>query len=319
MGLRSNPVIFVVGATATGKSQWAVQMAEKVGGVIVNCDSVQVYCEVEIGTAKPSQEDRARVKHYLIDYVNPPDEMTAGQYCRDFFEQMAQIPENVPVFVVGGTGFYFQAIEKGMYPVTQIPPEIQDAVNAQLATETGAAELYEELIQRDPAAGKKIHPADHYRIARAIELMRSHGKTLTEIRLEFSKRQSDFPYPLLKIGVNWERSQLRLRIMDRTQRMLEAGLVNEVKSLAAKGLEDWAPLSSVGYSEVLEYLEGRLPRSELAEEIAKNTHQLAKRQKTWFQRDLEIRWFDGEGDYEKALQVVEAFIAIGHSQKKEIQ
>lgn len=319
MALRSNPVIFVVGATATGKSEWALQMAQKLGGVIVNCDSVQVYRKVEIGTAKPSLEERAKVPYYLVDYVSPPDEMTAGQYCRDFFEQMTEIPENKPVFVVGGTGFYFQAIEKGMYPVAQIPPEIQQDIENTLQQAGGPEALHAELLRRDPQAGQKIHPADHYRIARAVELMRSHGKTLTEIRLEFSQRKSDFPYPLLKIGLRWDREQLRSRILARTEKMIERGLVGEVKALLGENLIDWAPLSSVGYMETIEYIEGHLTEKELVEQIAQNTHQLAKRQRTWFQRDPEIQWFDGGSEYDKALMTVEAFVLSQGTAKKEMQ
>ena len=319
MALKSNPVIFVVGATATGKSEWALQMAQKSGGVIVNCDSVQVYREVEIGTAKPSQEERDKVPHLLIDYVSPPDEMTAGQYCRDFFEQMTGLPENRPVFVVGGTGFYFQAIEKGMYPVAQIPPEIQQDIEETLQKPGGPEELHAELLRLDPQAGLKIHPADHYRIARAVELMRSHGKTLTEIRLEFSQRKSDFPYPLLKIGLRWDRDQLRARILARTEKMLERGLVNEVRHLLKRNLIDWAPLSSVGYMEAIEFIEGNLTEEELVEQIAQNTAQLAKRQRTWFQRDQEIQWFDGGSEFDKAQLTVDAFIKAQAGHKKDMQ
>lgn len=308
MALKSNPVIFVVGSTATGKSEWALQMAERSGGVIVNCDSIQVYREVEIGTAKPTPAERQRVPHYLIDYVSPPDEMTAGKYTRDFFEQMTVFAENQPVFVVGGTGFYFQAIEKGMYPVAQIPPEIQADIDRTLQEPGGPERLFQELTERDPLAGKKIHPADHYRIARAVEMMRVHGKTLSEIRNEFSQRKSDFPYPLLKVGVQWDRERLRGRIELRTRKMIEAGLIDEVKRLRAKDLEDWAPLSSVGYAEVMGVLDGVLERGELEEKISQATYQLSKRQKTWFQRDAEIHWFDGSSQYDRAQELVDGFL-----------
>lgn len=317
MAMQKNPVIFVVGATATGKSDWALRMAQKFSGVIFNCDSVQVYKYLEIGTAKPSREERELVPHHLLDYVEPPDEMTAGQYCRDFFEEILKIPEEVPVFVVGGTGFYFQALEKGMYPVAQIPPEVQDAVEKSLETPEGCEALYQELLTRDPVAGRKIHPADHYRIGRAIELMRSHNKSLTEIRREFSERQSQFPYPLLKIGLSWDREQLRGRIAERAQKMLDAGLVAEVQGLISNGLEGWGPMASVGYAETIEFLEEERSPEWLAEEIAKNTHQLAKRQKTWFQRDKEIRWFDGASEYDRALSLVESFILACQNQNKE--
>lgn len=302
------PVIFVVGSTASGKSDWALKLAQEFRGVIVNCDSVQVYKRLDIGAAKPTKGEQTLVPHYLLDYVEPPNEMTAGKYSRDFFECMEKIPENVPVFVVGGTGFYFMAIEKGMYPVVQVPSEIQKAVEEELKQEGGPAKLHQELLEKDLEYGGKIHLSDHYRIGRAIELIRSQGKSVTQIQLEFENTRSAFPFPLLKIGPSWDREVLRERITLRTQKMLEAGLVAEVKGLLDEGWEYWAPLSSVGYKETISFLKGNLNREKLFEEITKNTRQLAKRQRTWFQRDKEIHWFDGSLGYEQAKALVEKFL-----------
>lgn len=302
------PVIFVVGSTASGKSDWALKLAQEFHGVIINCDSVQIYKKLDIGTAKPTKEEQALVPHYLLDYVEPPNEMTAGKYSRDFFECIKKVPENVPVFVVGGTGFYFMAIEKGMYPVVQVPSEIQKAVEEELKQEDGPAKLHQELLEKDPEYGGKIHLSDHYRIGRAIELIRSQGKSVTQIQQDFEKSRSAFPFPLLKIGPSWDREVLRERIALRTQKMLEAGLIAEVKGLLDEGLESWGPMSSVGYKETISYLTGSLNREQLFEEIAKNTRQLAKRQRTWFQRDKEIHWFDGSCGFEQAKALVEKFL-----------
>lgn len=301
-------VIFVVGSTATGKSEWALKLAQEFNGVIVNCDSVQAYKKLDIGSAKPSKEEQALVPHYLLDYVSPPQEITAGTYSRDFFECLQSIPEEKPVFVVGGTGFYFMAIEKGMYPVIPVPAEIQKQVEEELATDEGATRLYAELQAADPDYGAKIHLADRYRIGRAIELIRSQGKSVTRIQQEFEEQRTPFPYPLLKIGPQWDREILRARIRQRVSRMLEAGLVTEVKGLLDEGLASWAPMSSVGYKETLDFLNGMLSREQLVDEIEKNTHQLAKRQKTWFQRDSEIQWFDGASGFPEARAVVEKFL-----------
>ncbi|WP_413944506.1 tRNA (adenosine(37)-N6)-dimethylallyltransferase MiaA [Bdellovibrio sp. HCB-162] len=302
------PVIFVVGATATGKSEWALKLAQEFGGVIVNCDSIQVYKKLDIGAAKPTKDEQALVRHYLLDYVNPPQEMTAGQYCRDFYECMEQIPENTPVFVVGGTGFYFMAIEKGMYPVLPVPPEIQKAVEEELKTAEGAEKLHNELLEKDPEYGAKIHLSDHYRIGRAIELIRSQGKSVTQIQNEFAESRSEFPFPLLKIGPSWDREVLKDRIALRTKKMLEQGLVQEVQSLLDEGLESWAPMSSVGYKETIAFLKNELNSEQLFEEISKNTRQLAKRQRTWFQRDKDIHWFAGSDGYYEARAMVEKFL-----------
>lgn len=304
----AKPVIFVVGSTASGKSEWALRMAQDFGGVIVNCDSVQVYQKLDIGSAKPSQEERALVPHYLLDYVAPPQEMTAGIYSRDFLECMEKIPSGVPVFVVGGTGFYFMAIEKGMYPVVPVPAEIQKKVAEELALPGGAEKLHRELLEKDPEYGAKIHISDSYRIGRALELIRSQGKSVTQIQAEFAQSQAPFPYPLLKIGPTWDRNVLKERIRLRTQKMLQGGLMQEVRSLLDEGLESWAPLSSVGYKEVIACLKGELAEEDLLEEIAKNTRQLAKRQRTWFQRDKDIHWFAGDSGFTEARALVEKFL-----------
>ncbi|MGZ3768016.1 MAG: tRNA (adenosine(37)-N6)-dimethylallyltransferase MiaA [Bdellovibrio sp.] len=306
--LINKPVIFVVGSTASGKSEWALKLAQQTSGVIVNCDSVQIYKKLNIGTAKPTQEEQALVPHYLLDYVEPPEEMTAGKYSRDFFACMEKIPLGTPVYVVGGTGFYFMSIEKGMYPVVPVPVEIQKAVAEEMQKPGGSAKLYEELLQKDPEYGAKINIADHYRIGRALELIRSQGKSVTQIQADFEQSRQVFPYPLLKIGPSWDREILRERIALRTEKMLEAGLIDEVKSLLDQGLESWAPMSSVGYKETISFLKGQISREKLSEEITTNTRKLAKRQKTWFQRDKDIHWFDGSSGYSDAKVLVEKFL-----------
>ncbi|KHD87755.1 MAG: tRNA dimethylallyltransferase [Bdellovibrio sp. ArHS] len=305
---KNKPVIFVVGSTASGKSEWALRLAQEFHGVIVNCDSVQVYKKVDIGAAKPSKAEQALVPHFLLDYVNPPQEMTAGQYSRDFFATLESIPEQTPIFVVGGTGFYFMAIEKGMYPVLAVPEDIQKEVAAELQTELGVQKLHQELLEKDPLYGAKIHLSDHYRLGRAIELIRSQGKSVTQIQKEFAESRSEFPYPLLKMGPSWDREALKERIDLRTKRMLEAGLIDEVQGLLDEGLEAWAPLSSVGYKETIVFLKKEVSKEQLFESIATNTRQLAKRQRTWFQRDKEIQWYDGKDGFSQARSVVEEFL-----------
>lgn len=308
MQSQKNPVIFVVGSTASGKSDWALRLAQEFGGVIVNCDSVQVYQKLDIGSAKPSKQEQALVPHYLLDYVPPGEEMTAGIYTRDFYACMEKVPAGVPVFVVGGTGFYFMAIEKGMYPVLPVPEEIKAKVAEDLESTDGAQRLHQELLEKDPEYGAKIHLSDHYRIGRAIELIRSQGKSVTQIQSEFAQAQQQFPFPLLKIGPAWDRELLKERIHLRTQKMLASGLIEEVRSLLDEGLESWAPMNSVGYKETIAFLKNEMTESELVELIAQNTRQLAKRQRTWFQRDKEIHWFDGASGFAEARSLVEEFL-----------
>ncbi|UYL08468.1 tRNA (adenosine(37)-N6)-dimethylallyltransferase MiaA [Bdellovibrio sp. SKB1291214] len=305
---KNKPVIFVVGSTATGKSEWALKLAREFGGVILNCDSVQCYSKVQIGAAKPTAEEVNLVPHYLLGYVDPPSESTAGTYCEDFMKTMDALPDGTPAFVVGGTGFYFMAIEKGMYPVTKISDEVKAQIAKELQEPGGPERLHAELSKVDPVYAGKVNLADHYRIGRGIELIRTQGKGVTQIQKEFDETKEPFPFPLLKIGPEWERDVLRERIALRAHKMLKDGLIDEVERLLDQGLENWAPLSSVGYKESIEFIKGRINEDELLEQITTNTRQLAKRQKTWFQRDKEIHWFDGARGYNDARAVVEKFL-----------
>jgi tRNA dimethylallyltransferase len=286
-------VTFVVGPTASGKSALALRLARETQGVIVNCDSVQVYKYVEIGAAKPTAEELQMVPHFLYGYVAPPRECTAGDYARDFFAQMQILEQQgfPEVFVVGGTGFYFQAIEKGMYEVEKTPSALSEELRSIAATPEGLLGLYQELKAQDPASAARIHPNDQYRVVRAVEILRSTGQKPSDLRREKAQASSAFPYPLKKMGVWWERPQLHERIHRRVRRMLQSGLIEEVEQLHKMGLQSWAPLQSVGYKETLAYLRGEIKSREgLEEQILISTRQLAKRQVTWFKRDLAIQW-----------------------------
>ncbi|MEY4617694.1 MAG: hypothetical protein RJB66_2654 [Pseudomonadota bacterium] len=286
-------VTFVVGATASGKSEWAIKRAEACGGVIVNCDSVQIYTHVQIGAAKPTASDRHRCAHYLFDFVQPPNEYTAGDYQRDFFALMPQLEKQGAdqVFVVGGTGFYFQALEKGMYSVDKAPEELAQELREKAGTSDGLSELYQELQSFDPASSEKIHANDQYRIVRALEIIRTTGRKPSDLKKEKAAQVSSFPYALEKVGIHWERGELHQRIHRRVKTMLEEGLIEEVKELNKLGLSTWAPMSSVGYKEVQSFLKGEIKTmASLEESILISTRQLAKRQITWFRRDPQIQW-----------------------------
>jgi tRNA dimethylallyltransferase len=285
-------VIFVVGPTASGKSQLALKWALQYGGAIINCDSVQVYQGLDVGSAKPSVEERQSCPHELFDYIPPGESITAGSYSRDFYEAIEKLKGKVPVaFVVGGTGFYFQAIEKGMYSIGASNPEVQKAIEAEIAKDPAA--LYQELQEKDPIAARRISAADHYRLGRALEIIRTHGRTLTSIQAEFENKQDPFPYPLLKLGIKAGREELLKKVTSRTTKMLENGLLADVEGLIKAGFREWTPLESVGYKEAKDYLTGRSSaqnETELEALITTATLQLAKKQRTWFQRDEAIHW-----------------------------
>jgi tRNA dimethylallyltransferase len=298
-------VIFVQGPTAAGKSAWALEQASRLAdSCIVNCDSVQIYKHVDIGSNKPSKAELNQKPHYLYSEVEFPNIITAGQYERLFFSTLEKLKEKY-IFVVGGTGFYFQAIEKGMYPVSHIKNEVKTEC-AKLAEEKGFDFLYDWILSKDPIYAAKISRNDHYRIERAFELMRSENKSMTQIQDEFSAKQRPFPYPLLKIGVTEEKEPLREIITQRTAHLLQAGLIDEVKALLEKGMDGWEPLNSVGYKEVVSYLSGGIKQSELADAISMNTMKLVKKQKTWFQRDKAIHWVHRS---QSQVSVVDSFVS----------
>lgn len=302
------PLIFVVGATSSGKSELSLQLAEKFNGVILNCDSVQVYKDLDIGSAKPTSEDYQRVPHFLYDFVSAPEELALGKYLRRFEIETEKIETEKICFVVGGTGFYFQGIEKGLLPVQAVRPEIMAEVMTQLEEQNGAELLYAELKSRDPIAAEKISINDHYRLARAVEILRSSSKTLSEIRQDYENKKPTVQRPILKIGLAIDKEALSKRIHLRTKQMLKLGLVEEVQSFIDQGLENWAPLSSVGYKQTVEMIRFNRSLSWLQEEIELRTRQLAKKQRTWFKRDSGIYWLESIHDVPKGEKLVKNFL-----------
>lgn len=282
--------VFVVGPTASGKSAWALEQAEKYGGSIVNIDSVQLYKDLIIGSAAPTEEDKKRVPHYLYNYVEAPREMTAGEYLRDFYE-LIQKPIQFPLFIVGGTGFYIQALEKGMFDVEPVPEEVRKSIEAELLT-SGAEHLHQELKQKDPAT--KIHVNDHYRLVRALEIIRHTGKTPSQLKEDSSKNKNEFPFEYIKVGFDFSKNEFEERVKIRTKKIIENGIIEETKRFSDLGMENWAPMQSVGYKETLEYLKFSKSDEWLFEAIKQSTMQLIKKQKTWFKRDDAILWSNQE-------------------------
>lgn len=295
-------VLFLVGSTASGKSQVALELAEKHNGVIVNCDSIQVYKELSIGAAKPSLEDFKRVPHFLYDFISYPHKYTAGDFTRDFSTTIEQIKNDYSfAIVVGGTGFYFQAIEKGMFEAGKADPLIMEKIKLELTESDGPERLYAELLKVDSESAKVIHFNDHYRLQRALGVWRTLGKSMSQLRSEME--QKAFQYPLQKFGIKIEKSELEKRIRQRAEIMLKSGLIEEVKELLKKNYLTWAPLQSVGYRETIDFLQGRMAnKNELIEAITISTRQLAKRQRTWFQRDAQIIWVEPNS----AVKAIEA-------------
>ncbi len=278
-----------------------MDLAKKLRQPIVNCDSVQVFKGVNIGTAMPSQQDFAEVPHFLFSYVDPPSDLTVADYLKDVV-QILEKNENINPIFVGGSGFYLQALHKGLYPQTEVSADSKAEVE-QLFRDKGPLQLYAWIRQRDPDFADKISPNDHYRIKRAVAVMKAQDLTMTELKQKLvSENHSPLPpHKALKMGFNDERPRLRERVEERTKRMLAQGWVDEVKALRQQGLSHWAPMKSVGYKEVQSYLDGKVTKTDLVEQIVTATMQLIKKQQTWFKRDPDIRWFRPD-QTEQALQ-----------------
>lgn len=285
-------VVFWVGATGTGKSSLALELAPRFGAAIVNADSVQMYRRLDIGSAKPSVAERKTLPHFLFDFVNPPETLTAGEFNRRFFELTEDIAGQVPVIlVVGGTGFYYQAIEKGLLPIPKANTEYQTRVFADIAESGGAERYHAELATLDAETAKRIHVRDHYRIVRALDIIHATQKPLSKILAEHQSGGPRFPFPLLKVGLRRPKDELESIIRIRTGRMIADGWIDEVRGLLQDGLGEWEPLRSVGYKQCVEFLSNQISAADLPDKIVQETMKLAKKQRTWFGRDSEIQWF----------------------------
>ncbi len=299
------PLVFIVGPTATGKSDLALSLAEKYECEILNADSVQAYKYLEIGVAKPTREERQRVKHHLMDVIEPPNVFTAGQYHEMATKVIEDAPVDRPLIVVGGSGFYVQALEKGMFDVEAVPEGIEAEIRDQLE-DKGSDFMHQIVKQMDPEFAKTISDKDSYRISRALALMKAQNRTMTDIQDDFQKKQDDraLKNPKVKVGLKMDRDRLRERVRSRVEKMVEDGLVEEVMMMESLGLREWSPLKSVGYKEIWPHLDEGQSLDEVKDEIVKNTMRLAKRQMTWFKRDPQITWFESDQN-DQAMAYVE--------------
>lgn len=300
----SHKIVFVLGPTASGKSALALELAKIKNGAVVNCDSLQVFKGLDIGTAKPSAFERASLPHFLFDFVSLGQNFTAGDYRRSALEVIERELPKRDLFFVGGSGFYIQALDKGMNEVLPVAPETIKALD-EAEKQHGLLHLWHQLEQLDAESAKKIHPNDGYRIKRALSVIQTSGEKWSAQQAMAKEGQHlSSRFTVKKIGLKWDREVLHKRVAERTENMLEAGLIEEVQALVQKGFGSWAPLQSVGYKETLGFLKGELGRNELAPAITQSTMQLAKKQMTWFKRDPEIQWFDGSLTHDEIISEI---------------
>lgn len=293
-------VVFILGPTASGKTNLAIKLAQKLGGEIINADSIQVYKSLDIGSAKPSKEELALIPHHLIGHLPEGSNYTAGEFRKDVLKTIEERSKAgvKKFYIVGGSGFYIKALINGLYEIPDVSEEIQEQVKNE-----SIEALYEELKKVDPVSAERINANDSYRISRAIEVYRATGTPFSDFKEKFTREP--FPYKFIRIGLRTEKEKLKERVIERTQKMLSQGLIEEVKILLEKGFEGWDALESIGYKEVVMFLKGLLPENQLQDEIVKNTMGLIKKQMTWFKKDLDMNWFDVFDETDKIIQFVE--------------
>jgi tRNA dimethylallyltransferase len=285
-------LIVIAGPTGSGKSELALRVAERFRGEVVNCDSLQVYRGLDVGTAKLRLEERRGIAHHLIDLLEPGELFTAGEYARIGRRVVREIAERgrVPV-VAGGTGFYLRALLEGLSPGPTRDERLRARLLAREQRRTGS--LHRILSRLDPEAAARIHPHDAHKTLRALE-MRLLRAAPSASQQPPEKLQG---FRVLKIGLNPPREQLYRRLNLRLERMFEQGLEEEVRGLLARSISPRAkPFESLGYKETLLWIRGELTREKAIEAAQIATRQYAKRQLTWFRRETGMRWFDGFGD-----------------------
>ena len=291
----SEPLLVVLlGPTGSGKTSLSLSLAEHFGGEIVSCDSVALYREFDIGSAKPTAAERARAPHHLIDVADPADAVTAGDYARRGREVLAEVRQRrkLPI-VVGGTGLYLRALLDGLFAGPQRSEELRVKLRER-ASKRGAGYLHKILRRLDPAAADRIHANDGPKIIRAIEVCLAAKARITDL---WSKSRSPLTgFRVLRLGLNPQRSALYERINRRCQEMFAEGLVEETRAILEKyGSSPWA-LSSLGYKQAAQLLRGELTRVQAIEAAQQAHRNYAKRQMTWFRREPEVQWIAGFGD-----------------------
>ena len=308
-GMPSEPIVVaILGPTASGKSCLAMHLAAKFRGEIVNCDSQQMYRYFDLGTAKPSPEERAAIPHHFIDILNPEEQFAAGEYMRSARQTLAEVAgrDKLPI-VVAGTGFYFRALLYGLFPGPARNPELRRRLQEK-AEQKGREHLHRLLKRLDAAAAEKIHARDTHKVIRALEVCLTARRPISELFRQ--GRQALEGFRMLKVGLNPPRSELYERINQRARSLFERGLLEEVQDILARGVSPAAsPFQAIGYRQALDFLEGRLTREEAIYHVQTKTRQYAKRQITWFRTETGVQWFSGFGTDPKIQMEVQQYLS----------
>ena len=297
-------VIVICGPTASGKTALSIELAKRINGEVVSADSMQIYDEMSIGTAKPDEEEMQGIKHYLIGNVSPTNRYSVSDYKSDAMNAIEEIiNKNKMPIVVGGTGLYVNSLIYGIdYPEVKTDLEYREELE-KIAKKDGLKHLYEKAMQIDPEAAKNISENDKKRIIRILEIYKETGKTKTQLEIE--SRKNGVPYDYRVFAINMPREILYDRINRRVDIMIERGLIDEVKQLYEKyGEELRTAVQGIGYKEVIDYLNGVYSKEEMVEKIKMETRRYAKRQLTWFRKIQDIIWIDGLNDIQNNVDII---------------
>ncbi len=299
-------LVVVLGPTASGKTEMALEIAGRTGACIVSADSVQVYRHFDIGSAKPTREQRRAVSHFLIDVADPDEDFNAGRYMRLALERIGKLVESGrKIVVVGGTFLYVRALLYGLLEGVEVDREFRKRL-AKERDEKGVARLHKRLESVDPVSAGRINPNDYVRIERALEVYYATGERMSDHqrRHGFSEQR----FNALKIGLLGDRERLRFSIDERVDAMISRGWVEEVKAIRTMGYgPGLKPMKSIGYRQINEFLDGRLDLKAAVESIKTDTKKFSKRQSTWLRADEGINWFDSAEEKGLALAACSVF------------
>ncbi|WP_144511257.1 tRNA (adenosine(37)-N6)-dimethylallyltransferase MiaA [Bacillus sp. FJAT-22090] len=296
-------VLAVVGPTAVGKTALSIELAKAFNGEIINGDSMQIYRELSIGTAKITDDEMEGIPHHLLDIKDPTDSFSVAEYqkiVRDKIDEIASRGK-LPI-IVGGTGLYIQSVLYDFRFTEQ--PKIDNSIQRQLE-KLSSDELYKRLQKEDPQAAEEIHPNNIQRIIRAIERVELSGKQKNEIEQNHGRENV---YPHYIIGLSIDRELLYERINKRVDTMIEKGLLNEVKQLHEKGIRGVQSIQAIGYKEIYAYLDGLMSLEEALEHLKQNSRRYAKRQLTYFRNKMDIHWYNPFIDSEKIIKEITEFL-----------
>ena len=297
-------VIVIVGPTASGKTALSIELAKKINGEIVSCDSMQIYKDMNIGSAKPTTEEMQGIKHYLIDEVEPTQRFSVAEYKKRAEQAIEEIIEKgkTPI-IVGGTGLYANSLIYGIeFDQIKFNENYRNKLMQEAETEEGLQKLYEQAKKIDPKAMEKISFNDKKRIIRVLEIFHSTGKNKTQQEIESRKKELKYNYKVFAINI--ERQKLYERINKRVDIMIAQGLIDEVKHILKKYKEFPTAMQAIGYKEVVEYLNGLITKDEAIEKIKQESRRYAKRQITWFKRIEDIIWLNGLEKIQNNLEII---------------